>query len=100
MGWSWGEEVDEEAEEVDDETEEVADVVEEGDDGTRLGAWWEWGALALGRELRTLLILITLIIFVFFLAPRAGEGLVIFYQKNPRPLFTPFFSFKNGGAAA
>ena len=53
MGWSWGEEVDEEAEEVDDEAEEVDDVVEEGDDGTRLGAWWEWGAFALGRELRT-----------------------------------------------
>ena len=30
MGWSWGEEVDEEAEEVDDEAEEVDDVVEEG----------------------------------------------------------------------
>ena len=53
VGWSWGEEVDEEAEEVDDEAEEVDDAVEEGDDGTRLGAWWEWGALALGRELRT-----------------------------------------------
>ena len=59
MGWSWGEEVDEEAEEVDDEAEEVDDeaeevddVVEEGDDGTRLGAWGGWGALALGRELR------------------------------------------------